>query len=143
MSRYDFLSLPHEAAYRALYERIYCDRENPIFTHDGILVKFFPDQFGHAFFESVRSKDDTFSLVRAERILWIKDTLQDPDSLLLAGYIKERNCYDHSRRVALVMHDYVVVIHLRDSKNAKFVTAFRAENSVAKILESPIWRFPV
>lgn len=139
---YDLLNLPTEDLYFEEYKKIYCDRTRPICTHDGITVKFFEDKFKHAFYDSVITKDDTFSRERAERLTWIKDVLQDPSSLLLAGYDKAGNCYDHTNRVAVVKHDYVVIVWMKDKKNAKFITAFKATNSIRKILKSPPWVDP-
>jgi len=48
------------------YIKKYCFQ--PIITFDNIPVYFHKRDFHHIFFESVNTKDDTFSIVRAERI---------------------------------------------------------------------------
>ena len=62
-----------ESQYRTYFERVYCKKK--IVTFDGIPVKFKKADFNHAFFESTRDKDDTFSRKRAQRIDWIKSAL--------------------------------------------------------------------
>jgi hypothetical protein len=42
-------------------------------------------------------------------------------------------------RVAIVKNDYVVIIWLKNSKEAKFITAYVADNSIEKIRKSPKW----
>ena len=65
------------AEYRSHYERIYC-RGN-IQTFDGIRVYFKASKFGHSFYESTAQdgRKDIFSWVRAQRIDWIKATLEN------------------------------------------------------------------
>lgn len=140
---YKLTYLQDEAAYRQLYLQTYCNARNPLITFDGMIVKFFPDRFDHAFFESINRQladKAQFSTVRAERILWIKETLQDPTATLHVGWDKKNKSYDKSFRVAVVKNDYVVVIWIRDETNAKFITAYVANNSIGKILKSPIWK---
>ena len=50
---YQLTYLSSEDAYRELYLNTYCDQSKPIISFDGITVKFFPERFEHAFFESV------------------------------------------------------------------------------------------
>ncbi len=139
---YNLIQLPDEDAYRQLYIDIYCDPAKPILTFDGIQVAFFPDRFDHAFFESAnRAMGDKsqFSRVRAERILWIKDTLEDPTADIREGWDKKNKSYDKSRRVAIVKGNYVVIIWIKSKTQAKFITAYEADNSIGKILASPRW----
>ena len=139
---YNLTKLISESDYKQLYLTYYCDPNKPIKTFDGITVKFFPDKFEHAFYESNdRQLGDKgkFSLIRAERILWIKDTLEDPSADLRVGWDKKFKTYDKSRRVAVVKNNYVVVIWVRNNSEAKFVTAYEADNSINKILASPKW----
>lgn len=139
---YQLTFLPDEAAYRQFYLQTYCNPLSPIITFDGIQVKFFPDQFDHAFFESVNRQladKAQFSTVRAERILWIKDTLEYPTADLRVGWDKKYKSYDKSYRVAVVKHNYVVIIWIKDATNAKFITAYEADKSIDKILGSPVW----
>lgn len=131
-----------EEEYRTLFESTYCNPSKPIITHDGITVSFHKSKFDHAFFESVnRKKADKsqFSVARAERILWIKQTLEDASSKLYVGWDKSKKTYDKSHRVAVVQGDYVVVINILNATKAVFVTAYRADNSISKIKSSPEW----
>lgn len=113
---------------------------------DGIAVRFRKRDFDHCFFESSKRDGvkDQFSNVRAERIDWIKATLQDDQADLFVGWDGRRKRYDHGRRVALVMEDYVVVIRLTGRRAARFVTAFVADSrrSLERIKASPRWRWP-
>jgi hypothetical protein len=127
--------------YRLHYERVYC--RGDITTFDGIAVRFRKKNFDHCFFESTsRNKDkDAFSPQRAERIDWIKAALQDPNAELYVGWDRERKRYDRSRRVALVVGDYVVVIRLEGNNTAQFITAYVADDpaTLLKIKGSPKW----
>jgi hypothetical protein len=139
---YQLTHLPDEASYRQLYLQTYCDPTNPVVTFDGIEVRFFPDRFDHAFFESVNRQladKAQFSRIRAERILWIRDTLQDPTADLRVGWDKKYKTYDKSFRVAVVKYNYVVIIWVKNKIYAKFITAYEADNSIGKILGSPTW----
>jgi len=108
------------AEYRSLFESNYC--RTPIKTFDGIEVRFRKRDFNHCFFESVHAKDDTFSPVRAERLLWIKAALRDPNSERYVGWNKKGKRYDKDRRVTLVKDNYVVVIALTGNQKADFIT---------------------
>lgn len=125
--------------YRSIFEAMYC--RGPIQTFDGIEVRFRRKDFNHCFFESVHSKDDTFSPLRAERIQWIKSALQDPDSDRRIGWDSTRKLFDKNRRVAIVMGNYVVVILLTGNKKADFVTAFVADSdrTFQMLKKSPKW----
>jgi mRNA-degrading endonuclease RelE of RelBE toxin-antitoxin system len=121
----------------------YCNPISPIFTFDSIVVVFFEDKFDHAFFESanrVEKDKSVFSQTRAERILWIKETLEDPTADIRQGYDSKTKTYDNSRRVAIVKGDYVVIIKLTSEKRASFITAYVADNSIQKIMLSPEWQ---
>ena len=127
------------AEYRTFFEATYC--RGPVRTFDEIEVRFRKKDFNHCFFESVNAKDDTFSSLRAERLLWIKTTLQDPDSEKYVGWDRDKKRYDKSRRVTLVKDNYVVVIVLTGKKKANFITAYVADSkeTLRKIRSSPKW----
>jgi hypothetical protein len=137
-----------EEELKELWREEYCDAE--IFTFDGIRVKFYMDNFEHAFYESSKRNyikkeasygyKDCLSAIRVEKMLWIKDTLMDPDADLFVGYDKETGTYTKSRRVAVVKNNYVVIIRLNNNGTAKFITAYVADNSIEKIRKSPMWR---
>ena len=127
--------------YRSHFKRVYC--KGPITTFDGIAVRFRKNCFDHCFYESSRRNKvkDVFSIQRAERIDWIKATLEDPNAELHVGWDGKKKRYDRSHRVALVSCNYVVVIRLGGNQKAQFVTAYVADSSrtLAKIKGSPKW----
>lgn len=128
----------NELEYRRHFERVYC--RGSIETFDAIKVRFRKTMFDHCFFESVTSKDDTFSHQRAERIDWILAALQDVNAELREGWDnkKKRNVKD--RRVAIVVGNYVVIIRIIRCNAADFVTAFVAEGrTIRKIRSNKIW----
>lgn len=127
-----------EQDYRVHFERVYC--QGTIQTFDGIEVRFRKAMFDHCFFESVRSKDDTFSPQRAERIDWIKTVLTDARAELRVGWDNRRKRPASDRRVAIVSGDYVVVIRILGQGKAEFVTAFVAgQRTIAQIRSNPLW----
>jgi len=114
--------------YKNIFETFYC--KAPIVTFDNILVFFRKDNFDHAFYESAnrRQKDKSlFSHKRANRIYWIKWVLKNPEAQLYKGYNHATKSYDDSRRIAICVDNYAVVIELNPKKNkAKFITAYVA-----------------
>ena len=138
------LTLADEAAYRAHFEREYC--LGTIFTHDGIRVYFNKNKFDHAFFEkdfARGTKSHNLSIVRAERMDWIKTTLENPDSDCFQGWNKTTRSYEETRRVQVVYESFVVVIQVSlkqdGSLKANFITCYQADNSITKIRQSPNW----
>ena len=75
------INFANELECERYYIKKYCFQ--PIITFDNIQVYFHKRDFHHIFFESVNSKDDTFSTVRAERIDWIEYALKDPNAKLI------------------------------------------------------------
>ncbi|MBN2427892.1 MAG: hypothetical protein JXK94_06130 [Deltaproteobacteria bacterium] len=131
--------------YRSHYLNAYCRAK--IQTFDGIRVYFSPDRFGHAFYEST-SRDgfkDAFSQERAQRMDWIRATLESPDAVLFQGWDKKARQYDGTRRVAVVYEDFVVVVQMRidkrDRLKANFVTCYQADNSIHRVGQSPNWSY--
>lgn len=130
---------PTEQEYRAHFEREYC--HEAIKTFDDIQVRFRKSQFDHCFFESMHSKDDTFSPQRAERIDWIKAALEDPNAEHRLGWDNKKKRPVNNRRVAIVVNNYVVIIRLYRVDRAEFVTAFVADQrTISKIRSNPIWK---
>lgn len=130
--------------YKTHYERNYC-RAN-IVTQEGIRVYFQPRKFGHAFYENSQQQQgvkDIFSPVRAQRMDWIKLTLQHPDAELYIGWNKEARCYEERRRVSVVYGDFVVIIEFscnqQDVLKATFITCYLADKSIEIIRKSPTW----
>jgi len=126
-----------EAEMRALWYEEYCKAD--IETFDGIMVRFYTDMFDHCFFESADriAKDKSIlSLNRLEKMLWIKETLQDADAILKKGWDNESKGYYINRRVAIVKGNYVVVIRFTGILKAKLVTAYE-KNDIENILDSP------
>lgn len=129
--------------YRRHYERMYC--RGCIKTFDGIRVYFAKQKFDHAFFESKNrdGRKDDFSIIRAQRIDWIKATLENPKATIYDGWDKRNRRYDGTRRVSIVYENFVVVIALslkRDGAlKGNFITCYQADNSIDKIRQSPKW----
>lgn len=128
-----------EQEYRDHYKRELCRR--PVFSFDGIRIFFDPSRFEHAFYEGKRK--DRFAPVRAQRIDWVRTTLEAPQADLYQGYIKATNCYVPDRRVSVVYGDFVVIVSLRLDRagqlSGKFVTCYEADNSIGKIRQAPRW----
>ena len=128
--------------YRRHFKNKYCKKV--IKTFDGILVRSMEKDFDHAFYESsseLSGKKDALSKTRAERIDWIETALLDPSAELYCGWNKRKNQFDNKRRVALVKGNYVVVIQILKSGNARFITAFVADTprTLVKIKQCPKW----
>ncbi|MCF7920527.1 MAG: hypothetical protein K9N06_11505 [Candidatus Cloacimonetes bacterium] len=131
--------LANELEYEKYYMKKYCRK--PIITFDNIPVHFHQRDFKHIFFESINSRDDTFSFVRAERIDWIEYALRDKNADLRAGWLRKKKAYSLRRRVAIISGDYVVVIQLNNKlTSANIVTAYVADKSIGKILSAPKWQ---
>lgn len=130
--------------YRNHYINEYCNQK--IYTHDGIEVVFYEDVFDHAFFKSgnrrVKGDKSVFSTERAQRIHWIKKVLLDSSLTSYVGYDNKRKCYVNSRRVTILTpNNYVVVLNLRTSGKAKFITAYFCDDedeTINKIKGGPI-----
>lgn len=128
--------------YKKYFINNYCNAN--IFTYSGIEVKFYPDQFEHSFFESENHKKrdkSLFSLERAQRMTWIKETLQNPNAELYVGWDREKKKYNEDRRISIITpENYVVVLNIINDKKAKFITAYLASKTNAKKIRSaPIW----
>lgn len=132
-----------EDEYRQHFVDTYC--RGPLLSYDGIPVYFRQDRFSHAFFECSQRDGckDVFSTSRAERIDWIAFALRDPGAELYAGWYSGGQRYDHSRRLTVVVNDFVVIIRLKKKKDGflkgEFVTCYVADNSIGKIRQSPRW----
>lgn len=136
------LVLPGQSDYQAHYRATFIGQSH--FTHDHIRVKFHPETFSHAFFESTDRRNpskDQFSVTRAERMPWILHALGDSQAQMLAGWLSAERCYSHDRRVTLLSGRYAVVLRLEKTPNtASFVTAYPLDPpSQGKISESPLW----
>lgn len=105
---------------------------------------FFPEMFDHAFYESDNRKEKDKSILsynRCEKMLWIKDALQDSESTIKVGWQSKTKSYEKSRRVTIVKGDYVVVIQKVKEKEARFITAYQVttDGTIEKILKGPDW----
>lgn len=144
MTRPALLTYSTVADYKKHYERVY--QRGNICTADGIRVYFRPQKFGHAFYMNSQGKvgaKDTFSQERAERMDWIKATLESPEASLFMGWNKDDKCYEEDRRVSVVFDDFVVVIEMsltsKGELKANFITCYVADNSIGKIQSTPAW----
>ena len=146
--RYSELLVFHdhtEQEFRDLWSQEYCRKL--IKTHDGIRVHFYDNNFNHAFYESSqrnqsgrKKSKDILSPRRLARMMWIKDVLTDPEAEMYVGYDSASQSYTQSKRVSVVKNDYVVVIQIYKEKEARFITAFNADNSIDKIKMGPRWQ---
>jgi hypothetical protein len=138
------LHYPSVAEYKRHYER--CYQRTAIVTFDGIRVYFASQKFGHAFYENsqrIKGPKDEFSFVRAQRMDWIKATLENPDARIYQGWNNKDKTYEEDRRVSVVYEDFVVVIELSLNKQGElkgnFVTCYVADQSIDQISKSPEW----
>lgn len=135
-----------EADFRKMWTEEYCRKV--IKTHDGIRVHFYDSNFNHTFFESsVRNgggnkpkSKDIFSYRRAARMMWIKYVLADKTAKMYVGYDNTIKGYSKTKRVSVVKGNYVVVIQIYKDTEARFITAFVADNSIDKITSGPEWK---
>lgn len=133
-----------EEELRQLWKDEYCYPSEPIMTCDEILVRFFESKFDHCFYESYNRKErdkSILSLNRLEKMLWIKETIQDPEAMLKQGWDRDSKTYSNSRRVAFVKESYVVIIEFTGIKKAVFVTAYelQEDDNIHNIKDSPDW----
>ena len=137
------LQYANENEYRDHFEKTYCRQQ--IFTFDGIPVYIHRGMFQHAFYESTHRNGlkDQFSVVRAQRMDWIKATLENPSAALYQGWDNTKKKHDPKRRVSVVYEDFVVIIRLGlksgGELKGEFVTCFQADNSIGKIRQSERW----
>jgi hypothetical protein len=138
------VSYATEDEYRVHFARALCT--GPVVTCDGIPVLFRKRDFDHCMYESspMLGRKVSFSRTRAERIDWIRATLENPAAELFQGWDRRKRRVDPARRVAVVYDDFVVVINVRKqtsgSFRAYFVTAYKAETSIFKIRNKPRWK---
>ncbi len=131
-----------ELELRDLWQEEYCNAA--VFTFDNLEIRFYPDMFDHAFYESQNHKQKDKSLLslnRCEKMLWIKDTLRDPEALLKQGWLKDKKVYTNSRRVAMIKNNYVVIIQIVSQSRARFITAYEIEDedNLSKFINGPNW----
>ncbi len=126
-----------ELKMREQWKNVYCTQN--IKTFDGVLVKFYEDMFDHCFYESssrIEKDKSILSLNRLEKMLWIKDTLEDNNAILKKGWNTKRKEYYENRRVAIVKGNYVVIIMFTGLMKAKFITAYEKDD-IQNIMDSP------
>jgi hypothetical protein len=126
-----------EIELRQKWKEEYCT--NDIYTFDKVLVNFYEDMFDHVFYESenrIEKDKSILSLNRLEKMLWIKEVLQDESAILKKGWDTINKEYFKNRRVAIVKGNYVVIIRFTGLLKAKLVTAYEKED-IQNILDSP------
>ena len=135
------LSLKDENSYRAYFYKNFVKIKS-LRTFDGIEVRFFTQNFDHAFYvKSIRSsgKKDQFSWQRAKRMDWIAAILQSPEPELRRRAMPDGKI----RRIALVGAErYAVVIQIEpNGRRANFITAYivRDDESLRKMRSNPRW----
>ena len=138
------LHFQYISAYRSHFIRHYCNTQ--IKTFDKIVVRFFPENFNHAFYRdsSPMAKDKSnFDTDRAQRVDWIKAVLADPNVEIYQRVMQNAKI----RRIALEPTiPYVVIIQIdtRNSFFAKFVTAYvvSSQSVLGKIRSNPRLEVP-
>ncbi len=74
---------------------------------------------------------------------WISATLREPAADWYHGWISAKKIHDIKSAVSVAYGDFVVVIRVSVKVNGalkgKFVTCYNADNSIAKIKQSPVW----
>lgn len=138
----ELLKLKTVEEYKKYFIDNYCSQE--IYSHDGVQIKFYEDQFEHAFYESKnRQKRDKslFSEERAQRMQWIKEVLMNESAEMYVGWDRDKKRYNKNRRISIITpENYVVVLNIIDEMNAKFITAYVASKTNAdKIRSAPKW----
>jgi len=140
------LKLDSVQEYKQHYERHYL--RGKIITFDGIRVYFRPQTFGHAFYKNskgVSGDKDAFAPERAERMDWVKATLESAEAEIFMGWIKATKTYDENRRVSVIFEGFVVVIELSLTRKGElkgnFITCYLADNSIDRIRKSPEWDY--
>lgn len=124
------------------YINVLCKAD--IRTHDGYKVRFRPNHFNHAFFESDgKTRRGRFSFYRAKYIDWIRPTIEKPSGCH-QGWDYKKGKLAPFKRVAYRYQTYVVVIEFRRNKKsnkieAEFITAYDANHSFEKITRQPKW----
>jgi hypothetical protein len=138
------MNLRDEEDYRKHYAATLC--RTPVTTHDGIIVRFRPHYFNHAFSLSLQHnrQKDSFSFERAERMDWIRPALTDPDAELYYGWDRDKGCIDYKSRVALVQENYMVIARLHKTMAGgvagEFVTAYvGSASTLVKVRANPAW----
>ncbi len=138
------LSYETVAEYKTHYEKHY--QRGTVVTFDGIRVYFKPQKFGHAFYENSQRRKgpkDEFSHERAQRMDWIKATLENRHAEIFKGWNKDKKVFEDDRRVSVIYQDFVVVIEISLNNNGElkgnFITCYVADKSIGKIKSSPKW----
>ena len=139
------LTLKDEQTYRAHFEREYC--LGTIYTQDGIRVYFPKGKFNHAFYEAASGqrgpKSKALSMIRVQRMDWIKATLADPNADWFQGWDNKNKRIDETSRVEVVYENFVVILAFSlkcdGTLKANFVTCYQADNSIDKIRNNPAW----
>ncbi|MCD6100299.1 hypothetical protein DRQ11_00240 [candidate division KSB1 bacterium] len=134
---------PTEAEYRTYFINKYVGQANSVITFDGITVRFFRENFNHAFFTSSSRKfprKDQFDRSRAERIDWIKHVLEDPAMEVYRRVMPNGKV----RRIVLEpTTPYAVIIQIdpKDCTQARFITAYivNSSSAVKKMRSNPKW----
>jgi len=135
------LHLPGEEAYRQRYLEEYCTC-SPLLMHDRMRVAFYPESFGHAFYQDTDRRGNSipavFSRERGQRLLWIGDCLTRPE---LPNFRREMGNGEVRRLILVPDEPYVVVLRAVKGMKCKFLTAYVVESAsaVKKIRGNPSW----
>lgn len=135
------LNFEHDDEYLDRYRDVYCT--NPIITFDGFQVRFRRADYFHLFCkeEYEGGPRNVFVPQRAQRMDWIKTTLEDNAATLKFGWDRRTRGTMFDRRVALVQGNYTVTIQFEAADSARIVTAFVMDvpANVSNLLLQPTW----
>jgi hypothetical protein len=137
------LELSTESEYLEYFVENYCRQK--IFTHDGFRIYFRKKHFYHAFFDTVVSHKDYFSVERAQHMPEIKKILQSEKSKCHCGWDSRKKKFNPRRRVSYILGPFVVIVQLNRNKKTKnisgdFITCFEADEITFKRIKSdPVW----
>src|SRR5690554_3941707 len=104
------LELFTESDYLEYFVENYCRQE--IFTHDGIRIHFRRKHFFHAFFYTIVSHKDHFSVERAQHMPEIKKILQSKKVKCHCGWDSKKKRLNPRRRVSFILGPFVVIVQL-------------------------------
>lgn len=107
-------------------------------------MKFYEDQFEHAFYESLnhlKRDKSIFSIERAKHMDWIEEVLKNKNAELYVGWNRDKKKYNYNRRVSIISpENYVVILNVINEVEAKFITAYPANIITARnIRKGPKW----
>lgn len=137
------LQLPDASAYRRHYVAACC--RAAVFTNGGVRVFFRQQRFSHAFYDNwgQGGAKRQFSKMRGERMNWIRDTLESPQTVCRQGWLAKNRAHTPARGVFHLYGDFVVIVRFSLTRSGalkgNFITCYAASDSIGKITAAPLW----